>query len=125
MPGCNEGLMPLVRRGQDGADSLAEERRLFYVSMTRAKQRLHLTHTWETSHYGRQNRRVGGLDGCAGWRWAGCSVAGRCGRWTSEVIICCQPAGQQLCHSLGVAVPKATDTPPPRPQQGERAFAIP
>lgn len=47
-------MVPLVRADQRGAaDSLAEERRLFYVSLTRAKQRLRLSHTHENSHYGR------------------------------------------------------------------------
>jgi hypothetical protein len=56
--GCNDGLVPLVR-GEGGLqpEAVAEERRLFFVSLTRAKQRLRLSHTRESSHYGRQNRK--------------------------------------------------------------------
>lgn len=57
-PGCNDGLMPLLR-GEPGAVDLvkhvAEERRLFYVSLTRAKQRLRILHTAVTSLYGAQS----------------------------------------------------------------------
>lgn len=47
--------MPLLRGDKD-PDALAEERRLFYVSLTRAKTRLRLTHTMQTSLYGPQSR---------------------------------------------------------------------
>jgi uncharacterized protein (TIGR00375 family) len=40
--GCEEGLIPLERSAVD-KDQLEEERRLFYVAMTRAKERLCLT----------------------------------------------------------------------------------
>ncbi|KAL4857524.1 ATP-dependent DNA helicase PcrA [Chlorella vulgaris] len=60
IPGCNDGLMPLLR-GEPGAVDLvkhvAEERRLFYVSLTRAKQRLRILHTAVTSLYGAQSGR--------------------------------------------------------------------
>lgn len=49
--GCNDGLVPLIRKN-DKTSSLSEERRLFYVSLTRAKQRLRLSHTRESNHYG-------------------------------------------------------------------------
>lgn len=38
--GCDEGVLP--HRLSDSADALEEERRLFYVAITRAKDRLHL-----------------------------------------------------------------------------------
>ena len=41
--GCEEGLLPYQR--SDETPDLEEERRLFYVGMTRAQQRLILTHT--------------------------------------------------------------------------------
>jgi DNA helicase II / ATP-dependent DNA helicase PcrA len=42
--GCEDGLLPLrFERGDAGADALAEERRLFFVGMTRAGARLYLT----------------------------------------------------------------------------------
>jgi len=40
--GCEEGLLPYQREGQPV--DLEEERRLFYVGMTRAQQKLILTH---------------------------------------------------------------------------------
>lgn len=42
-------------RGDSDSRSLSEERRLFYVSLTRAKQRLRLSHTGENSMYGSSN----------------------------------------------------------------------
>ncbi len=41
--GCEDGILPL-HWGQIDQQSLAEERRLFFVGMTRARQRLILTH---------------------------------------------------------------------------------
>lgn len=43
--GLEEGLLPHAR-SQDELEELEEERRLFYVGMTRAKERLILTHAW-------------------------------------------------------------------------------
>lgn len=42
--GCEEGLIP-YRHGKQSTEDIEEERRLFYVGMTRAKQRLILLHT--------------------------------------------------------------------------------
>ncbi|MDN2567528.1 UvrD-helicase domain-containing protein [Aquibium sp. A9E412] len=54
LPGWEEGLFPHQRALDEGGRSgLEEERRLAYVGLTRAKQRLHL---WFTS-----NRRIHGL----------------------------------------------------------------
>ncbi|KAL4420828.1 hypothetical protein ABPG75_010484 [Micractinium tetrahymenae] len=53
VPGLNDGLVPLLRPDDDRRDALSEERRLFYVSLTRAKQRLRLSHTWESTFFGR------------------------------------------------------------------------
>jgi len=54
--GVEEGLAPLLK-GQSGAedrDAAEEERRLFYVGMTRAKEELILTHARSRSVYGRR-----------------------------------------------------------------------
>ncbi len=49
--GCEKDLMPLNRQGAEPADP-AEERRLFYVAMTRAMERLYLTRAKKRSVYG-------------------------------------------------------------------------
>ncbi len=49
--GCENGIVPLIREGKD-LDT-AEERRLFYVGMTRAKERLYLTHARRRTMYGK------------------------------------------------------------------------
>lgn len=52
MPGMEEGLFP-GRRAFDSQESLEEERRLCYVGMTRAKERLHMSHADQRMLYGR------------------------------------------------------------------------
>jgi len=49
--GLEEGLLP-HSRSLDDPDQLAEERRLMYVGVTRAKDRLYLTHASRRAHYG-------------------------------------------------------------------------
>jgi DNA helicase II / ATP-dependent DNA helicase PcrA len=41
--GCEDGLIPFKRPPERGGTDVDEERRLFYVAMTRAKERLYLT----------------------------------------------------------------------------------
>jgi DNA helicase-2/ATP-dependent DNA helicase PcrA len=50
--GCENDLIPLNRQGAEPTD-MAEERRLFYVAMTRAMQRLYLTRAKKRSVYGK------------------------------------------------------------------------
>ncbi len=53
LTGLEEGLFPLLR--QDEADSdLEEERRLFYVGATRAKEKLYLAHAHERARFGNE-----------------------------------------------------------------------
>ncbi len=54
--GCEEGLIPL-RRGEKASVDLDEERRLFYVALTRAKEQLYLTWSRKRRLYGRQEVR--------------------------------------------------------------------
>lgn len=50
--GLEEGLLPHAR-STDDRDALDEERRLFYVGATRAKERLYLLHAFRRATYGR------------------------------------------------------------------------
>ena len=52
--GVEEGLLP--HRSSTGAEEVEEERRLFYVGITRAMERLYLTHAGERELYGRRER---------------------------------------------------------------------
>lgn len=45
---ANEGMTPYKRA--DSQDGIEEERRLFYVAMTRAKEHLHISWTKERFH---------------------------------------------------------------------------
>jgi DNA helicase-2/ATP-dependent DNA helicase PcrA len=49
--GLEEGLLPHSRSWED-PESLAEERRLLYVGITRAKDRLYLTYAFRRARYG-------------------------------------------------------------------------
>jgi DNA helicase-2/ATP-dependent DNA helicase PcrA len=49
--GMNEGLLP-HNRSFDDPDGMEEERRLCYVGVTRAKNRLYLSHTFRRTVYG-------------------------------------------------------------------------
>ena len=50
--GCEEGLLPYLPEGPN--IDLEEERRLFYVGMNRAQQRLVLTHARRRTLFGAQ-----------------------------------------------------------------------
>lgn len=54
--GCEDGLIPLRRQGRAPSD-LDEERRLFYVALTRAREQLYLTWSRKRRIYGRQTVR--------------------------------------------------------------------
>jgi DNA helicase-2/ATP-dependent DNA helicase PcrA len=49
--GLNDGVLP-HRRSFDEPEEMAEERRLLYVGMTRAKKVIHLSHTFRRSNFG-------------------------------------------------------------------------
>jgi DNA helicase-2/ATP-dependent DNA helicase PcrA len=49
--GMEEGIFPHVR-AQTDPDELEEERRLAYVGITRAQQKLHVSHAWSRSLFG-------------------------------------------------------------------------
>lgn len=50
--GLEEGMLPFVRPGEYGPYDMEEERRLLYVGMTRARERLILTHTVNRRRHG-------------------------------------------------------------------------
>ncbi len=50
--GVEEGLIPHQRALTDNPENLEEERRLFYVGITRAEQRLYMTHAFHRNRYG-------------------------------------------------------------------------
>jgi uncharacterized protein (TIGR00375 family) len=51
--GCEDGLLPLRHPGTAPSDEdVAEERRLFFVGLTRAQDRLYVTHTRRRYRYG-------------------------------------------------------------------------
>ncbi len=52
MPGMEEGLFP-SRRSYESPEGLEEERRLCYVGITRAREKLYLTHSEQRMLYGR------------------------------------------------------------------------
>jgi DNA helicase-2/ATP-dependent DNA helicase PcrA len=56
MIGVEEGIFPHLRSVEEGG--LEEERRLCYVGMTRAKERLTLTHAMRRSLYGRSDANL-------------------------------------------------------------------
>jgi len=49
--GLEEGMLP-HSRSLDDAEQMAEERRLMYVGLTRAKDRLYLTYAFTRTRYG-------------------------------------------------------------------------
>ncbi len=54
LPGMEEGLFPSMQSAMDPSE-LEEERRLAYVAITRAKERLYLLHARERLIYGKTN----------------------------------------------------------------------
>jgi DNA helicase-2/ATP-dependent DNA helicase PcrA len=55
--GCENGYLPFQGLGLEMTD-VDEERRLFYVSMTRARERLYLTFAGKRTLYGKTNARI-------------------------------------------------------------------
>jgi superfamily I DNA/RNA helicase len=55
--GCEDGLIPITRAGQGLADR-EEERRLFYVALTRAREQLYITWSRKRRIHGRREART-------------------------------------------------------------------
>ena len=54
--GLEEGMFPNIRN--DGNDDIEEERRLFYVAITRAKRMLYITHANDRMKYGMHEKKM-------------------------------------------------------------------
>ncbi|MCU0476370.1 MAG: UvrD-helicase domain-containing protein [Anaerolineae bacterium] len=52
--GCEDGVLPHSRAIDEGIESMSEERRLFYVGITRAEERLYLSYAFRRALYGGQ-----------------------------------------------------------------------
>lgn len=57
--GLEQGLFPSMRAGGESERDEEEERRLFYVALTRAKERLFLTYAKERMKYGSREYAIG------------------------------------------------------------------
>ena len=55
--GLEEGMFPMIRKGDESDDDLEEERRLFYVAVTRAKRMLYITYANERMVFGNHELR--------------------------------------------------------------------
>jgi superfamily I DNA/RNA helicase len=57
--GCEDGLLPLRWPGSKPADEdVAEERRLFFVGLTRAQDRLYVTHAARRFRHGAEREQA-------------------------------------------------------------------
>ncbi len=54
IPGVEEGIFPSYMSMTDGDDKVEEERRLCYVGITRAREKLYMLHTQERTVFGRR-----------------------------------------------------------------------
>lgn len=52
IPGCEEGLLPHARSVEESGGNIEEERRLFYVALTRARKKLVISHCLERRKHG-------------------------------------------------------------------------
>ncbi|MEL7648981.1 MAG: UvrD-helicase domain-containing protein [Sedimentibacter sp.] len=50
--GLEEGTFPIIHQDEESEDSLEEERRLFYVAITRSKRKLFITHANDRMRFG-------------------------------------------------------------------------
>jgi superfamily I DNA/RNA helicase len=55
--GCEDGYLPFRRFDNDKTD-IGEEKRLFYVALTRAQERVYLTYTRKRRIYGQIQQRA-------------------------------------------------------------------
>jgi len=56
--GLEQGLFPSIRQASEGERDEEEERRLFYVALTRAKRLLYLSYASERAKWGQRERTM-------------------------------------------------------------------
>ena len=131
--GCEEGAFPHMRALEEGGEE--EERRLCYVGITRARQRLYMTWARERRLFGRAERnlpsrfvdelpaelteRHGGSSGGGGRLGGGCR--GRCGAADRS-----RPDPRACAPETTSSTPaSATGSSPPSSRAGSWSCALP
>lgn len=104
--GLTEGLMPIIFA--ESADQVEEERRLFYVGVTRAREHLSLSWALARSPGGRKSRKPSRfLDGL---RPASPSLANRENRRQAK-LVCCRICGNTLTGAAERKLARCADCP--------------
>ena len=104
--GLEEKLLP-HSRSQDVPDQMEEERRLCYVGLTRARERLYLTHTFRRNVFGNQEL----------------SEPSRFLRDIPEALLC-RPGGEPV-RPKGLRERRSAPKPPAAPRPEPRSQGIP
>lgn len=56
--GLEEGIFPIIHQDEESDDDIEEERRLFYVAITRAKRMLYITHANDRMRFGNHEMKA-------------------------------------------------------------------
>jgi DNA helicase-2/ATP-dependent DNA helicase PcrA len=56
--GLEEGIFPIIHQDEESEDDIEEERRLFYVAITRAKRMLYITHANDRMRFGNHEMKA-------------------------------------------------------------------
>ncbi len=111
--GLTEGMLPITYA--DTPEAVEEERRLFYVGMTRARDRLHLSWAEARTPGGRANRSPSRfLDGLGADRTAGRAAnrgPARPKREKAKAVTACRVCGKTLIDAVARKLGRCTDCP--------------